>query len=541
MTKFYSCSTENLLETTVQEVERSDSTDSKTMSLEESQCLVSNQIEEVPEMNDDDARYLEDKENAEKGIHGEENAGDLVPEESCITEDELPEAKTSKEKFDIMSTEDKKFGDVPENHCDGPIEYSDPSTEAALQCSSIDPIPEPQEKCVIHAEEIDLISCKSEEGENKQDPEAEQRRNELVVNNSAPSMIHQDSSSKENREEAIAQLSSNSCLEKVHHTEETKLTHKRSRSILAGKKSCVPIEQFEDTEEVIKILPILISVSTELSSKENHDEEKRETEQTEDDSSSMPMNNDDKGTANECTLGTDSFKWENENESLLGSEDSEDRNKCTKFNLEEGFANGIQNLESSSESSKTEHAKNIEETEVLSELPNGKTQESSAKLNIESNPSNQQQRSKSPSFDFGLQIDTRSEDSDQTPLLHHDKTAARSFSGFSNVRFQNRIIQTDYGRNSLDFEPVSVEEKTIRMERSDSDISRASFMNLLKKDQKKGNDQFFPQNQESPVANRNSDELSTEEIALNSPKESGKRKNRPSLFTSCICCTAVIH
>ncbi|XP_073135855.1 uncharacterized protein [Henckelia pumila] len=142
------------------------------------------------------------------------------------------------------------------------------------------------------------------------------------------------------------------------------------------------------------------------------------------------------------------------------------------------------------------------------------------KLSTESNPNhpiNQLELRKSPSFDFGLPFDSRSEESDQTPLLYQDRTAPRRFSSYI---------------TPLHHEAVEVEEKTIRMERSTSDVSRSPFLNLSKEEKPEN----FAVDKDEDNGLKSS--LSTEECDGISTQRNGKRKPRSSLFTTCICCTS---
>ncbi|KAG6423121.1 hypothetical protein SASPL_113506 [Salvia splendens] len=133
---------------------------------------------------------------------------------------------------------------------------------------------------------------------------------------------------------------------------------------------------------------------------------------------------------------------------------------------------------------------------------------------------------KSPSFDFGISFDTRSEESDQTPLLYQDKTARRSLFSCSNLRFPN----TEYVGKPLQFQAVQLEEKTIRMERSNSENAQKSVNNTQEKANAVKEDAHTNGSKASP---------SRDEAAV-SPKGNRRRKARSSLFTTCICCTAAI-
>ncbi|XP_042066762.1 uncharacterized protein LOC121809966 isoform X2 [Salvia splendens] len=137
---------------------------------------------------------------------------------------------------------------------------------------------------------------------------------------------------------------------------------------------------------------------------------------------------------------------------------------------------------------------------------------------------------KSPSFDFGISFDTRSEESDQTPLLYQDKTARRSLSSCSNLRFPNTGVKTEYVGKTLQFQAVQLEEKTIRMERSNSENAQNSLNNMQEKANAVREDAHTNGSKASP---------SRDEAAV-SPKGNRRRKARSSLFTTCICCTTAI-
>ncbi|KAL3828752.1 hypothetical protein ACJIZ3_017554 [Penstemon smallii] len=127
---------------------------------------------------------------------------------------------------------------------------------------------------------------------------------------------------------------------------------------------------------------------------------------------------------------------------------------------------------------------------------------------------------KSPSFEFGLPFDAMLEDSDKTPLLYQDRTAIRRYSSCSNLRFINTSnAQNEYysGKSLL-----QCEEKTIRMERSNSD-------NLMKKEENTIN-----------VVTINAKEENSSSGNKKQSKGNGKKKARSSLFTTCICCSAEV-
>ncbi|CAA2960428.1 Hypothetical predicted protein [Olea europaea subsp. europaea] len=137
---------------------------------------------------------------------------------------------------------------------------------------------------------------------------------------------------------------------------------------------------------------------------------------------------------------------------------------------------------------------------------------------------------KSPSFDFGVSFDVRSEESDQTPLLYQDKTAIRSFSSCATL--VRTSVQYD--------EEVGVEEKTIRlMERSNSENSGGIFSNAIKKEEKT-TAMYTEEKQENNGIDKKGDK-DLQALESNSPKGNAKRKPKSSIFTTCICCTAAIN
>nr|GMD81914.1 uncharacterized protein LOC109175532 [Ipomoea batatas] len=118
---------------------------------------------------------------------------------------------------------------------------------------------------------------------------------------------------------------------------------------------------------------------------------------------------------------------------------------------------------------------------------------------------------KSPSFDFGVPFDAaKGSGFDQTPLLHpFRKTPVRSLSIND---FQDRIIQTRYGRNSVDYDAKS----------------EAPFLN--NKENINGSDD------EKTQESFGSDDM--DYWAEKKLKGNGKTKARHSFFSACICCIA---
>ncbi|KAJ0092512.1 hypothetical protein Patl1_25279 [Pistacia atlantica] len=169
--------------------------------------------------------------------------------------------------------------------------------------------------------------------------------------------------------------------------------------------------------------------------------------------------------------------------------------------------------------------------------------ESTERLSTESNPdaSNiRAQMQKSPSFDLDLQIEARTEESDQTPLLYREKTAIEDFSSQADVS----LAYTEYGQDKHVYHAMPVEEKVVTMERSESEKSKTPFLGFLKEEEEahiKVTPQKHDSNNTAKKTNKEFLNLPTEEVASTSPKSKEKRKPRSFLFTNCMCCTTVIN
>ncbi|KAG5554599.1 hypothetical protein RHGRI_012236 [Rhododendron griersonianum] len=136
----------------------------------------------------------------------------------------------------------------------------------------------------------------------------------------------------------------------------------------------------------------------------------------------------------------------------------------------------------------------------------------------------------SPRFNFDLSMKARFEESDQSALLHNNKTRTRSLSILNGA--------TSFG-NPIQDQAVSAEDKSIGVERSDSDRLRAPFLIFLVTDEEKGN--AAEKLKKRDCKNKGVEEswtVTSKEVAL--IMGSGKRKPRPSLFT-CIRRAAAIN
>ncbi|KAI3442012.1 uncharacterized protein J3R85_001591 [Psidium guajava] len=146
------------------------------------------------------------------------------------------------------------------------------------------------------------------------------------------------------------------------------------------------------------------------------------------------------------------------------------------------------------------------------------------------------QLQKSPSFDFDLLIGSRSEESDQTPLLFPDRSTFRSTSMKGRCDRAERV--------------ECLGEKTVRMDRSDSEKSKTPFLGLSKKEQEDDEKQEacgVAASQKQVVKGAESKAskamwgVPTEEVGSTSPKGKEKRKLRSSLFGNCMCCATAIN
>ncbi|KAF8008141.1 hypothetical protein BT93_K1971 [Corymbia citriodora subsp. variegata] len=146
------------------------------------------------------------------------------------------------------------------------------------------------------------------------------------------------------------------------------------------------------------------------------------------------------------------------------------------------------------------------------------------------------QLQKFPSFDFNLLNGSRSEESDQTPLLFPDRSILRSMS----VK----------GRCDRAEQVECLEEKTVWMDRTDSEISKTPFLGLSKKehDDDEKQEAYAVATSQKQVVKEADTKASkamwvvpTEEIGSTSPKGKEKRKFRSSLFGNCMCCATVIN
>ncbi|KAJ7979968.1 dentin sialophosphoprotein-like [Quillaja saponaria] len=159
--------------------------------------------------------------------------------------------------------------------------------------------------------------------------------------------------------------------------------------------------------------------------------------------------------------------------------------------------------------------------------------ESFTRLSNESNPDNLNtpaQIKKSPSFNIDLQIEARREESDRIPLLYQDKTEKESLSRQIDLSLVNVTPNTKCSQETLHYEAMPVEEKTVTSERSYSEKPKTPFLGFLKEEEK-GNMLLTQQKQD----------FSLKEAATASRKGKEKRKHKSFLFSNCMCCGTVIN
>ena len=155
------------------------------------------------------------------------------------------------------------------------------------------------------------------------------------------------------------------------------------------------------------------------------------------------------------------------------------------------------------------------------------TQEGGERVSTESSPESlaiQAEMRKSPSFHFELLAEGSTEDSDQTPLLYHDKTVTGSLS------------RGECGQDLVDYQAMPGEEESLKLEKSESNKSRTPFLSFLKEEEE-ARLVASQKNQDIVFAEK---ESAKEVWDSTSPKRRTKRRSKSSLFSNCICCATAI-
>ncbi|MCD7466177.1 hypothetical protein HAX54_002621 [Datura stramonium] len=452
--------------------------------------------------------------------------------------------------------------------------------------NSLAAVLEPQDKCMVHTPETELTSNKSENVVKKCDPEETesflQAVHEMQNDNAAPSV---ESHPKEPMAEKLLGNNTNtdSVMDYSIEEDEARLEINVQPHILYHDHA-PPVEQHVNSEEIFEMVPEVGVLSTKfIGTATNLEEESSTGDGLLEKAKEGIEKSSRKEIMEECILQLDSSNPENgvniayADGRMQGFESVEDQKECnadlmTEHNSCEFVVtedSGVFELNIAEKETvkiadfaEAENAQNVQPSLDTLAFSNGKCSfdqmvpnfhyyipikapESIGRSSLESIPeksSNGTELHKSPSFDFG--VHRKSSESDQTPLLCPEKTPTRSLSVGSNAKFSNSIMRTEYNRSSLNYEAVAVEEKTIRVERSDSDISSAPLLGLSNKGENGDLKITSDQTQQNHVAVMKGEDLQAsqeEETSLTSPKGSVKRKPRPSFFTTCICCTAATH
>ncbi|OVA09884.1 hypothetical protein BVC80_1751g37 [Macleaya cordata] len=228
----------------------------------------------------------------------------------------------------------------------------------------------------------------------------------------------------------------------------------------------------------------------------------------------------------DSTFGHDSnkvFGTAKDNEGSNTGQKQEDLN--TKFDVkaESSFhaENGIAHTEDPVMGSRKQDSKN---NPLLHQTVSVEAKQSAESFTTESNSESLKinaEVTEVSSYDF-LQLDATSGDSDRTPLLNQVKTSK------SDVIGRNPILETEFV--ALEPEERSVEKQVIALERTSTEKLKAPLLNFMKEE---NHVIESPKKQEKIGANK--------EIIDTSPPERKKQKPKYSLFSNCMCCTAVIQ
>ncbi|KAK4732441.1 hypothetical protein R3W88_025429 [Solanum pinnatisectum] len=511
---------------------------------------------------------------ADKTIVADGNDQNVITQqdECLVGELDASGVMSNEEKHENMSTENQvDLDETPK------VESSSSDVTGSLladspritSSSSFASVVEPQDKCMVHTPETELISNESENAVKKCDQkETEsfmQEVHEMQNDNAVPPSV--ESHPIEVTEEKLSGNNTNTDSVMDYSIEEDKARGDINVQPDSLYHDHVPPEEqhvnFEETFEMVPeigVLPTKFIVTTTEENgfleKEKVEVEKPSRKEIREEcilhlGPSKPEDGIDIAYAGGRVKGFESVEDQKERNADLTEHDNcefivTEDSGVFELNISEKETENAQNVQASLEALAFSNGKCAFDQKVPNfhyETPS-KAPESIGRLSLETIPEKSNSGNelrKSPSFDFG--VHRISSESDQTPLLCPERTPARSLSVGSNAKFSNSITRTGYNRNSLDYEAVTVEEKTIRVERSDSDISSAPLLGLSNKGEN-GDLKVTSETQQNHVAvtKREDFHASQEnETCLTLPKGSGKRKPRPSFFTTCICCTAATH
>ncbi|KAF8401760.1 hypothetical protein HHK36_012706 [Tetracentron sinense] len=215
-----------------------------------------------------------------------------------------------------------------------------------------------------------------------------------------------------------------------------------------------------------------------------------------------------------------------------------DVNKQSSFDFENQIAEteipAIQSHEQYSDQSPAQHRTESAKGEVSAFASCDSEAQESVETIMESNPENLNihvEVSKPASFDFDFQVEARTEESDQTPMLYQEKTANKTVANEAEVvvGVGNPVAETEFSahkevscQDPLQYEEMPVERKVATLERTDSEKLRNPLIASKKTVEHEWN-------------------LTANKLMATSPKGSEKRRPKSSLFSNCLCCAAVIH
>ncbi|CAN4092868.1 unnamed protein product [Withania somnifera] len=516
-------------------------------------------------------------------------------QEDCLVGELAASGKSNEEKYENMSAENQvENGHSIRAHLNETPEVESSQSDATgsllsnspqiTPLSSFAAVIEPQDKCMVHIPDTNLTSNESDNAVKKYDRKQTESfmhaLREVQNDNAAPSV---ESHPKEAMEEKLSgnYTNTDSLIDYSVEEDNVRLDINVQPDIVYH-DHVPPVEQHVNFEETFEIVPEIGVLSTKFIGTATNFEEESSTEdgllekakEGVEESSTKEM-------TEQCILQLGSSKLENGADiaygggRMQGSEsvgdhkegnaDLTEHDNC-EFVLAED--SGVFELKISEKEiakiadfAEAENSQDVQPSLDTLAFPNGKCAfdqkvtnfhyetpstgpASIVRVSLETIPEksvNAIELRKSPSFDFG--VHRRSSESDQTPLLCPDRIPTRSLSVGSNAKFSNSITRTEYNRSSLDYEAVEVEEKTIRVERSDSDISSTPLLGLSNKGEN-ADLKVTSETQQNDVAVMKGENLQAsqeKETSPTSPKGSGKRKPRPSFFTTCICCTAATY
>lgn len=527
---------------------------------------------------------IEDSADSSTGPALEKKEDDLLLEQKASEE----QLKSSEEKFETKDGEEIENGssnvtsieshdlDGLGNTCDGefPTEMNivrnddlsklEPETlvETNSPKSHLE-VPEPEDKCIILKEDISLIGKESENGEKKHDKNPIQPCGESMMQSESDI----EKSSEPQFESTMVELTHDNrekvsvfgpLNDKDSQTKEPKVAENGDLVVRClNNQDEASDDQYRESEKKGKVVPERGIISNELTIPQfNHKEEesvgKRTVQDRED--KTKPL----LATEIEETETTEKYCLSPEESTAFGFETVQSINdsipELEQKNCGECFATetsifhctswiaealvSMNKLEAemlglqATQLTEAPQADAAAQTKISAEVETSsasvssgsETQETLGRystVSTESEPDNlniiHAQIQKSPSFSLDLQNEARTEESDSTPLLYQDKAEIES--------------------------SPSQGEKVIILERSESEESKIPFLGFLKEEEETHVVAQNKHENHSPAENskKNLCDSVTGKDTPTSSKGKEKRRNRPSLFSNCLCCATVIN